>query len=122
MTGRRAVGYVRHASRATASHHQATLLGAYAVDHGLTLDAILVDVGPPRLGRRSSRTPSGLDEALVLLGGGAAEVMVLTSIRLLSRDPYRLLGLVDRADAEGWTLLPITDWCRRLGGPVAPHR
>ncbi len=117
---RRAVGYVRHASRADASHHQAALLRAYAVEHGLALEAVHVDVGPPRLGRRSSRIPSGLDEALVLLGSGAAEVLVVTSLRVLGRDPYRLLGFVDRADAEGWTLLVITDWCRTLRSAVAP--
>ncbi|MDQ6782488.1 MAG: recombinase family protein [Actinomycetota bacterium] len=121
MTGR-AIGYVHHASRASASHHQAALLGAYATEHGMVLEGILVDVGPPLLGRRSSRTPSGLDEVLVLLGAGAAEVMLITSLRVLGRDPYRLLGIVDRADAEGWELLVIADWCRRLGGPAAPRR
>ncbi len=122
MNAIRAVGYGRHASRATASHHQATLIQAYADTYGLALEGILVDVGPPLLGRRSSRTPSGLDEVLVLLGAGAAEVMLITSLRVLGRDPYRLLGIVDRADAEGWELLVIADWCRRLGGPAAPRR
>ncbi len=122
MTGRRAVGYVRHATRQSISGHQATLLSAYAAEHALALEDILVDTGPPRLGRRSSSAQSGLDLALVLLGSGAAEVMVITSTRLLGRDPYKLLGLLDRADAEGWTLLVITDWCRSLGGSVAPRR
>ncbi len=46
--------------------------------------------------------------------------MVVTSLRVLARDPYKLLGLVDRAEDEGWTLLVITDWCRTRRGSFAP--
>ncbi|MDQ6782492.1 MAG: hypothetical protein M3063_03395, partial [Actinomycetota bacterium] len=107
VTGRRAVGYVRHASRASATGHQEMLLHAYADEHGFLSLAVFTDVGPPRLARPSGRHPTSLDLALLGLGTGMYGIMVCTSPRLLGRDPAALLALAERAEREGWELRPI---------------
>ena len=103
------IGYVRVSTEDQAENgislaEQRTRIKAYCAAHGLELARIASDNG--RSGKATANRP-GLLRALEELDDAEAEGLVVCKLDRLSRTTTDILGLVERANRDGWQLHSI---------------
>ncbi len=108
-TGRRAVGYLRvstseQADSGAGLDAQRATINSEAGRRGWALVDVLVDAGVS--GKRLDNRPA-LTEALTLVEGGRADVLVVAKLDRLSRSVADFASLLDRAHRRGWGLVAL---------------
>lgn len=81
---------------------QERTLSAITDQRGWTLVGVKTDAG---VSGKSVQGRAALGEALDLLGSGGADILAVAKLDRLSRSVLDFVGLVARADREGWSLV-----------------
>ncbi len=105
------IGYVRvstddQVENGISLEEQRSRIRAYAVAHGLEVARIASDEG---VSGKSLRGRAGLLGALEDLSDAEADGLVVCKLDRLSRTTMDLLGLVERANRDGWQLHSIQE-------------
>ena len=107
----RVIGYVRvstedQAENGISLEEQRSRIRAYAAAHGLRVVRVASDNG---VSGKTTSNRSGLLSALESLSDGDAVGLVVCKLDRLSRTTTDLLGLVEKANRDGWQLHSIEE-------------